>query len=1143
MHNIRTFARFLCPTLALFATAEKAFAQADSVQLSGFVRDASGAVIPGASVTASNESTGVERSVQTNENGYFVITPLQPGLYSIVAEAEGFKITAVSGNKLDATISAQVDVQLEIGSITESIEVTANAAQLQTESTTVGRLVEEQQIEKIVLNGRNPIFLAQLKPGVLRNGSLAGFNFGLTSGGFSINGSRSQDNMISFDGAVNMRTRANGTSIGVPDVEAVQEMQIMTANYPAEFGGSNGGQIRIVSRSGGRDFHGRFYEYFRNSELDANTWSRNRAGQDREKNNFNQFGYNLSGPVYIPGKWNTDRNKLFWMWGQEWVRRRRDVTSIQTVATQAMRNGDFSELLDPGNTFFNRAVEIKDPDTGPPFANNIIPQNRLSSNGIGFLNSHPLPTPGFIQGTNNFIQTRPQPTDQLKSTFSADWNPTQEHAVRFRLQAYNQLEPEAFRGGTDRAVRTIERPNASYTLNHIWTISPTLINDLNINVSYDRVFLEVPITDRLDRRTYGIDYPYIFPDNKEFGFRIPTVNISNFVTIDGGPYPASSAGPIYQLSDSVSKIWGNHTVKIGGRFERSGQNDFDQINVSGVPGGTNNQNGRFVFTDDRAGAPSTGRAISNAAMGLFTTYAELGPRAFTPYRRVVGEAFLQDSWKATSKLRVEMGVRYSIMTPYYYSTWRNMSVFDARRYDPNNDAIVDRETGNVLGGNRLNGVVIPGTGFTDAALGRVPAASDPAVQDLFTGDTKYFGQVQKLNFQPRVGVAYRLGDKSVLRAGGGRYYSRPGVADNIFLGGNPPFQPSASIQQGDADNPGGGASVGFPQFFMTNDPVYKIPSSWMWNLTFQREVGFNTLIEVGCVGRVGLHLERVRNSNQLPVGTTLLPENQGANVNALRPYKGFGQIVQGENAARSEYDGLQISAERRFSEGLSFGVAYTYSQNRDNADGRRDQIYNNYDDRNFWGWSDSDFRQVLVTNFVDELPFLKYKSNMLGKIAGGWTLSGVVQFQTGSPTTITTGDDFAGTGDGGQPWEVSQDPKLSRSDRESFADTGSADAFFFATRDSAGNPIFTEPQLGTFSRTQNRNEWVRNPGFQNWNLGVFKDFSITEQQRITFRMEMFNLPNHPKRSGLQANPRGGAFGRVTSKDGNRNNQLSLKYAF
>ncbi len=1131
----------LLAVAAFFMGVPPAFPQADTTQISGFVKDATGAVIPGAVITVTNEATGLTRDVQSNESGYYVVSALTPGFYTVAAESEGFKRTVQTNNKLDASIAASVEIVLEVGSVAESIEVTAQAITLQSETATVGRLVDSTQIENIVLNGRNPLFLALLKPGV-RGGSLAGFSFGLTSGGFSINGSRTQDNVIQMDGAINMRTRANGTSVGVADVETVQEMQVLTANYNAEYGRTNGGMIRMVTKSGTSQFHGAAYEYFRNNQLDANTWQRNRSGLEREANRFNQFGYVLSGPAYIPGKWNSDKNKLFWLWSQEWVKFRQEITSTIVVPSLAMRGGDFSELLAPSNSYFGRARAINDPETGQPFANNVIPQARLSRNGAAFLSMYPEPTGGFLQGRNNFIQTRPQPSDQRKDTISIDYNPIENHNLRFRLQNYGFFEPEAFRGGTDRAVRTIDRPNRTYTLNHIWTLSPVWINEFLASVSYDRVFLEVPVTPRLDRNTYGIDYPYIFPERKEIGIKIPTVDIANFQGIDGGPYPASSSGPIYQASNNVTHIFGNHTMKFGVRWERAGQNDFDQINVSGVPGGTNNQNGRFVFNDSRAGG--TGLAIGNAALGQFTSYAEIGPRAYTPYRSQMWESFIQDSWKATQKLRVELGLRYTWMHPYYYSVWRNMAVFDPSRYDVSRAAVLDPITGNVLSGDRFNGVVIPGDGWPDKAFGRVAIADSGEFDRLFTGGGKTYGESQNANFQPRIGLAYRLDDKTVLRTGVGRFFARPGVADNVFLGGNPPFQPTVSISDGLADNPGSGERVGFPQFFMTQDPVFKIPSAWNWNVTVERELSRDTIVEVGYVGRTGLHMERVRDLNQLPAGA--VQANPGVNRNFLRPYASFANIHMNENAARSEYNALQVGVNRRFTQGLSYGLAYTYGASYDNADGRRDILYDSYNDSNFWGPSDFDTRHVLILNSVWEMPFFQSSSNgFLKNALGGWTLSGVVQFQTGTPLTVQTGDDFAGigSGDAGQPWEVAGNPVLPTGDR-AFSEGVNADENYFFRTTAGGSPLFTAPAAGTFSRTQSRNQYLHGPGFQNWNLGVFKNFSITERQRVSFRAEFFNLPNHPNKGSVDTNPRNATFGRITSKNNDRRNvQLSLRYSF
>lgn len=1137
--------RVIVVCFALLVLSMALFGQSDTAQISGYVRDPSGSVVPGASVTLINEATGAQRQTQTNEAGYYVVSNLPPGYYTLTVEAPGFKRFVKTRNKLDPNIATTIEATLEVGEVTETVEVVASVAMVQSETATVGKLIERTQIENMILNGRNALMLALLKPGVRSGSSLASFTFGLTSGGFSINGSRTQDNLITYDGAVAIRTRANGTSIGTTNVDTVQEVQILTANYNAEYGRAGGGQIRFVTKSGTREFHGSLFEYLRNDKLDANSWARNRAGQQRPISIFNQFGYVFSGPVFIPKTWNTDRSKLFWLWSQEWVKYRRSETSIITVPSLKMRQGDFSELLDPKNTFFGRTRVVNDPTTGTPFPGNVIPAARLSKNGLGFLRAYPEPIPGFLQGTANFIQTRPIPTDQRKDTLSIDFIPHPNHNFRFRHVNYAFKQKDAFRGGTDRAPTDWDRPNKTASLNYIWTISPTKVNELLVTASVDRVFIGVQQEGgRYMRSRYGIDYPYIFPERKEIYDKIPTIEIANFASVDGGPYPAKSTGPIYTISDNLSLIRGNHTFKFGFHFEYSGQNDFDQINVTGVPGGSNNQNGRFVFTDSRAGAPTTGLAVANAALGLFDTYAEIGPRAFTLYRSYMVEWFAQDSWKVTPKLRLELGVRHTLMPPYYKALWRNMAVFDPNSYDPARAAVQDPKTGYIISGDRYNGVRFPGKGWPKAAKGRVWLADTGEFDHLFTGGSPYWGIYQKDLFQPRVGLAYSLTPKTVIRSGFGRFVQRPGVSDNIFLGGNPPFQPMVSIAAGQADNPAGGKPSAFPLFFMTSDPVFKIPGSYMWNVTFEREIGFDTTVTLAYVGRVGVHLERERNINQPPVGTLKRPENKGINANVLRPYKGFAFIALGETAARSEYNGLQLEVTRRFSRGLSYGLAYTYSKSMDNASNRRARVFDAYDDRNFWGKSDFDTRHVAVINFIYQLPFLRNRRDWIGTAFGGWQVTGVTQFQTGTPITVGSGDDFAGIGTSdSQPWEVNGDPFLPRSERR-FSESATDNNYWFRVKNPDGSPIFTQPADGTFSKTQNRNSLrVHNVGFQNWNLGLFKDFRVREGHRLQLRAEFFNFPNHPNWGGVNTNPKSATFGKITSKSSERNVQLSLRYDF
>jgi hypothetical protein len=1114
--------------------------QSDNSYITGIVKDPSGAVVGGARVTIRNEATGFVRETTSNESGVYTAPNLPPGYYTITVEAQGFKRFEKIHNKMDAGVPLNVSVELSVGAVSEVINVEASVANLQTESATVGKTVERQQIENLSLNGRNPIFLAQLKAGV-RGGTLNGFSFGLTGGGFSINGGRSQDSVITFDGAVAIRTRANGTSIGTADVETVQEVQVLTANYSAEYGRSSNGQVRIVTRSGTRDFHFSGYEYFRNNELDANTWGNNQARAARPARRFNQFGYVVDGPVTIPGLFNRDRNKMFFLWSQEWVRFRQNSSSSQTVPTELMRNGNFSELLNPATGFFNTARVINDPATGRPFDGNIIPTARLSANGIAFLRTYPSPTPGYRLGTNNYYQIRPNPQNQRKDTVSIDYNITQKQTVRFRHSNYNWTALDAFRSGFDYAITDWSRPNKTASVNHVWTLSPTMINELLVAASVDRVFIGVDRAgERYVRSRRGINYPYLFTEPKEIQDKIPTVDISGFGLIDGGPYPARSTGPIYQISDNFTKILGNHQLKFGAYFERSGQNDFDQINVTGVPGGTNNQNGRFEFRDTRGGATTTGVAIGNAALGLFSNYAEIGPRSFTPYRGHLFEFFGHDSWRATSRLKFEFGFRSSWMNGYYKSLWGNMAVFDPALYNTARAAVLDRATGNVLSGDRYNGVYIPGSEFPAAGKGRIPAIDSGQFTSLLRGDR--YPSDTHLVWMPRLGIAYQLGAKDVLRAGFGGFVSRFGVYDSVFLGGNPPFQPMASVSNGVADNPGGATRTAFPQFFMTIDPVLKHPKAYHWNFTYQRQLFYETTVEVAYVGSAGNHLARERDLNQLPRGTTFRPENAGANVNFLRPYKGFAFIPMLEHAGRSEYNALQLEVNRRYKGGLSYGFAYTLSKSMDHASGPRDRLYDAYNDFNVWGKSSFDTRHVAIINFIWDIPFFRKSTGAVRTLLGGWQINGVTQFQTGNPFTIGTSEDIYGIGSTNfVPWNLTS-PSTDQPRQFSQGATAADTSFWFNPRPGGANWA-TRPANGTYGN-QNRNSVsFNNVGFQNWNAALFKDFAFAERHKVQFRAEFFNWLNHPNWNGVNTNPTSAGFGKVTSKSSERNIQLVLRYNF
>jgi len=1162
--------RALALALVLMVCTSLAFAQSDLGSISGFVKDPSGAVVPKAQVSVKNEATGTERRTNTNESGYYVVTNIPAGLYTITAEAAGFKKYEATRNKLDPSGALAVDAALVVGAATETVEVAASAQALQTESATSQALVTRQQIDLLELNGRNPVGLAALAPGA-RPTNAAGLSFGMSQGPSNFNGSRTQENLTTYDGAPAVRTRANGSAIGAADVDSTQEVQILTAAYAAEYGRTSGAQIRIVTRSGGQQFHGNAYEYVRNDAFNANTWTRNHTpdipgllpNSTVLPFRYNQYGYNAGGPFYIPGKFNKDKSKFFWYWGQEWVKYRFYDSATWTVPSAKMRTGDFSELLtnNPVN-ILGKVVQLVDPNTKVPIPGNLIPVGLQSPNGLGILKAYPkadIPV-GAAGGTSNYYVTALHPQDQRKDTLAVDMNLTDRQRLQFRRNNYAFFEYQPLDGTPTETPKYFNRPNQTNSLDWVWTVSANKVNELIATASLDDVYIPVDTAHFFDRTTAGINYPYIFPNGKLIPTRIPTANITGLNGLNGGPYPSHSTGPIYTISDSFTWVKGSHTLKFGMYYEKSGENDNDEINVSACPTCTNNQNGQFTFTDTRSGAPNSGNAIGNVAMGLFDSYSELGQRAYTLFRGSSFEPYAQDSWKVNQRLTVNVGVRYTVIVPYH-ALWANMIAFDPMLYDPAKAVTV--KNGVVIapsGTDRYNGMVIPGTGWPDSAKGRFPEATAGTYDYLFRGGAypNYFSHIRWGQIQPRAGFAYRLNDKTVLRAGGGRFITRVGVSDSIFLGGNPPYQPTANVTFGNADNPGGLSANSLPLTVTTQSRDFKNPEAWNWNVTVERELPWHSLMTVGYVGRRGLHQQRESNINQ-PTPAVVAAAPAGTNLDDLRPYKGYNSVRESDNVASSRYNGLQLTWNHRFSSGLHAGVVYTYSKSMDDGSNPKDIIPDTYYAHNMWGPSEFDTRHVFIANFLYALPFFKDHSHLSGKMLGGWQVSGLIQYQSGLPTSIGRGTDYAGVGvDGnltggiGNYWVFNNS---SLDYQKTMAhNSGNSDANWWvypfneagcAATGTGCTLKWTAPTKGTFNHQDGIRDMIYNPGFENYNLGLFKDFKIRETLGFQFRAEAYDALNHPNWSGVGTDPTNlTTLMKVTNKTGDvRNLQLSLRFHF
>ncbi|HJZ98579.1 MAG TPA: carboxypeptidase-like regulatory domain-containing protein [Candidatus Solibacter sp.] len=1122
--------RLLQISMLLCVAAPVALAQFDSGQIAGFVRDPSQGVVIAASVTVTNEGNGEKHRVLTNNNGYYVVPNLFVGSYSLEVEAAGFKKYVQSKIQLSSAAKLSIDVDLTVGAVTDRIEVSATGVLVQSETATVGRTVETKQIENLTMNGRNPVYLALLKPGVI-GGSIGTFDpDSVSNGGFSINGARSDEYVVMVDGAVATRTRSSGSMLGAQDVDTVQEVQILTANFNAEYGRSSGGQIRFVTKSGTTSFHGDLVENFRNSALDANTWTRNHATDPAlstrpQPFRFNQFGFDINGPVFVPHKFNSDRSKLFFLYAEEWTRRRDDSTNTYTVPTPAMRGGDLSGLLSASNPFFGRSRVATDPDTKAPFPNNMIPANRISPNGRAMLNAYPVPTPGFQQGTANWIGAYAHYSNLRKDTFKVDYLLNSKHRISVRGTHIPWEFNSPFEGTLFAALWS--RPNRTGALSVVSTFSPTLVNEFTFSANSDglgSIYSDPTCGPRCSRTAAGFTYPFIFPGTKWDANKLPSITIDGLTTVDNGPYPGTWSGFVYAWANNTTKVINNHTIKFGVFIERSGQNDHIQFTTASAPA-TINENGSFRFLD--TGNPlTTGLAMANALLGNFNDYAELGGKPITPWVATAFDWYVQDSWKVTKKLTIEYGVRHSIWPPWH-SRWNSLAEFLPTFYDPSKAAVIDRAGGFIVSGDPYNGIVLPGSGLPKAEGNRFPQLHTGQFDRLFHGLPEGLAETHWTVFQPRLGLAYGINSKTSLRAGLGMFANRTAINRDTALGGNAPFQPQQIVINGSADAPAGAVPRQFPFTMTIQDPVFKIPTAWNWNATVQRELPGKTAIEIAYVGRRGIHNQRKRNINQLLPGT--IQANTGVNANALRPYLGLGILGLAENSGHSQYNGMQISAQRRFAQGLQFDIAYTLSRLRDDASSLTDILPNAYSDKGYYGISDLDRTHVLIISYIYELPF-RGSTGLVRRLLGNWELSGINQMQSGSPFSVRQNVDYAGVGagSGNQFWNLTGDPSL---EPTAFVN----DATWF------NKGAFAQPAAGTFGQ-QPRNI-LRNPGFWEWDLGVRKNFPVTEKQRLQFRTEVFNVVNHPNWGGANANPTSASFGKVTSKSANRTIQLALKYIF
>jgi len=1117
----------------LALAAIPSFAQVDIGSISGTVVDATDAVVPGVKITVRNEGNLTTQETTTNGSGYYIFPSLMVGDYTVMGEMKGFRRFVQTGIHLNAADHLSVPVRLSLGEVNQSVEVSGAAPALALEPST-GGTVTSSQIQQLEVNGRNPVYLAGLEPGV------TGTNIGtfdpdsVSSGGFSINGSRTDAYTVYVDGAVATRTRSSGSMLGAQDMSSVQEVHVLTGYFDAEYGRSGGGQIRFVTKSGTSTYHGEAYEVVRNAVFDANSWLRNSSplafqNSKPPKQNYNDFGFTFGGPIFIPHKFNTDKSKLFFFLAEEWVKRRYETEATGTVPTAAMRTGDLSELLSPTNPFFGTTRVAKDPSTGQPFPNNVIPDYRLNSLGVALMNEYPLPTRGFQRGSANWIETFATSSNLYKTTFKVDYLPNSKNHLYVR----GTYIPWTFNGPTEGTFGVFQslwsRPNRTATIDLTTTFSPTLLNDFSISGNSDgkgTIDPDPRCGAYCDRFAHAINYPYLYPGTKWLDSKLPSLSITGLTTIDNGPYPGSWAGFVYDLTDNVTKIWRNHTIKFGVTLERAGQNDQIQLTTASAPQ-TTNQNGQFRFLDT-GGANTTGLGLANVLLGNFNDYSEFGAKPQTPWIANSFELFAQDIWQAGRKLTLHYGLRYSLW-PAWYTTNGTIAQFEPAFYDPTQAATIDPKTGYITRGSPYNGIVLPGSGPTASALRQFPFLGQPQYLAMYHNLPGGFAPTEWHLFQPRLGFAYQITRNTVLRAGGGYFAGRAAINRDTALGGNPPFMPQTTLINGNLANLSGAASAALPFTMTINSPTNVWPTTWQFNGTVEREFARGVTVSAGYVGNRGRHLQRKRNINQIVTPGTIYA-NPSVNPNALRPYLGLGIINISENSGISQYDSFQGTV-RKIAGPLTFSASYTYSRSSDNSSSLTDVLPNAYNDANYWGPSDFAVPQALTVSYTYDLP-MRGRGAFTKLVIDGWAISGINQFQSGFPFSVRTNIDYAGIGpgSGNQFWIVSGNPDGCSTD---FVGIG---ATLYC------KSAFTAPPPGAFAPGDARNIFS-NPGFWQWNLAAYKSFPLKESLHLQFRAEAFNLLNHPNWGSVNANPLSSTFMMVTSKSGSRNLQFQMRLAF
>ncbi len=1086
--------------LACFLLAVPVSAQYTSQQISGTIRDSSGAVVVGAGVSVTQRETGLVRKTASSETGFYAVTNIPIGEYSIDVETAGFKRYRQTGVTLSVNSKLTVDVELEVGQVTESVTVSADAAMVETSTGEVGRLITGEQATQMQLNGRNFAQLLSLLPGVstTNRSSFDLFGgFGSNMSAQSINGGRTYTTSWNIDGADNKDNGGGGNNFVNVNPDAIAEFKVMTSNYSAEYGQNAGAVVNIALKSGTRDFHGSLYEFARNDSFDAFAF----RAVTKQKLRWNNFGGSIGGPVYIPGKFNTDRSKLFFFTGAEFKRLRRGSPVLWNIPTMDERSGNFSARP--------AAQWPRDPSTGAAFPGGIIPQSAMSANGRALVNMYP--TPNFTGSGGNFNFQPPSPLDADQYIVKGDYylDNKNQIAVHWTRDMYDSLQNTGNKALFDRQIPGL---NTSAKWTHI--ANATTVNTFQFtytgNVILQQNFRPNPILGgSYQRADNGVNYPMLFGNQTA----VPNLGISGFNALNTQPLNWNNFNRVFQWKNDFSKIIGTHNLKFGILAMRSRKNQDNQPAI----------NGSVNFSP---GHPRhSGNPLADALLGNFNTYTEASSGREGWFRFTQFEAYAQDNWRVNQRLTLDLGVRWMGMQPQY-GALQNAVIFNPRFYDPARAPVVMRNGQLQPGtGDPVNGLAVGGSEFPEAFRQRFPQHTEDVFQRLLRGLPKEVSPWESALFGPRIGFAYDVTGKqnTVIRGGYGMFFER--IQGNFVFGrvNNPPFIEQTQVFFANIENPAGGATRLVPSAVSSYDIDVKIPTVNNYSLGIQHKLSSTMMIDAAYVGSGGWNQYRNVNLNQLQLGT--LQRNPGVNTNALRPYNGYSNINQFITGSNFNYNSLQMQWRKTFTGGGLLNIAYTWSKAITDATGWNETAMDSYNFKNDRGLAGYDRRHIFVFSYIYPLPFWQ-EQNAWYKVAfGGWQLSGVTTMQSGLPLNIGIQGDLAGIGQGGQRPNLVGDHT---------AGGGTSDAWF-------NRAAFANPAAGTFGNL-GRNA-ITGPGTNNWDVSLQKIFRFRESMSLEFRTEMYNAPNHFSYFGVATTVGAANFGQVTSANDPRTLQFGMRFGF